>query len=162
MFDRLSTPRPASSSSSLFVMLCRPVQGDLYGRANLGYETSEAMQRMIRLVQGLRHCLRYEAGHERGSRTDRSLKDKIENNRALPQRTSSMCAEFPLGGKAGRRHPCDRGCRLGWRPKDKVLHVRRSVGNRSVLHCSTLVCDTGNSIVILSRVRGQDDCERWH
>ena len=24
--------------------------------------------------------------------------------------------EFPLGEKAGRRHPCDRGCRLGWRP----------------------------------------------
>ena len=49
-----------------------------------------------------------------------------------------MCTEFPLGGKAGRRHPCDRGCRLGQRPKDLVLHVRRSVGNRSVLHSSTL------------------------
>ena len=40
------------SSSSLFVMMCRLVQGDLYGRANLGQETSEATQRMIRLVQG--------------------------------------------------------------------------------------------------------------
>ena len=46
---------------------------------------------------------------------------------------------FPCG-KAGRRHPCDGGCRLGWKPKDKVLHVQRSGGNRSVLHCSTLVC----------------------
>ena len=52
-----------------------------------------------------------------------------------------MCAEFSLGWLAGRRHPCDRGCRLGWRPKDKVLHVWRSAGNGSVLHCSTLVCD---------------------
>ena len=41
---------------------------------------------------------------ERGSRTDHSLKDEIEENRALPQRTSAMCVEFPLGGKAGR-HP---------------------------------------------------------
>ena len=24
-----------------------------------------------------------------------------------------MCTEFPLGGKAGRRHSCDRGCRTG-------------------------------------------------
>ena len=53
----------------------------------------------------------------RGSRTDHSLKDKIEKNRALPQRTSALCTEFSLDGKAGRRHPCDRGCRLGWRPK---------------------------------------------
>ena len=59
-----------------------------------------------------------------------------------------MCTEFPLGGKAGRRDPCDGGCRLGWRPKDKVLHVWRSVGNQSVLHCSTLVCDAGNSTSI--------------
>ena len=34
-------------------------------------------------------------------------------------------------------HPCDHGCRLGWRPKDKVLHVWWSIGNRSVLHSST-------------------------
>ena len=44
--------------------------------------------------------------NERGSRTDHSLKDKIEGNCALPQRTSAMCTEFPLGEKAGRRHPC--------------------------------------------------------
>ena len=44
---------------------------------------------------------------ERGSRTDHSLKDKIEENRALPQRTPAMCTELPLGGEAGRRHPCD-------------------------------------------------------
>ena len=36
-----------------------------------------------------------------------------------------------------------------------VLHVWWSVGNRSLLHSSTLVCDTGNSIAILSRVRGK-------
>ena len=41
---------------------------------------------------------------------------------------------FPWVGKAGRRHPCDCGCRLGLRPKDKVLHVWWSVGNRSALH----------------------------
>ena len=58
-------------------------------------------------------------------------KTKIDEHRAVPQRTSAMCTEFPLGVIAGRRRPCDRGCRLGWRPKDKVLHVRRSVGYRS-------------------------------
>ena len=36
--------------------------------------------------------------NERGSRTDHSLEDKIEENRALPQRTSAMCTEFPFGG----------------------------------------------------------------
>ena len=30
-------------------------------------------------------------------------------------------------------HQSDRGSRLGWRPRDKVLHVWRSVGNQSVL-----------------------------
>ena len=49
-----------------------------------------------------------------------------------------------------------------WRPKDKVLHVWWSVGNGSVLHNSTLVCDTGNSIAVLSRVRGQGDHEGLH
>ena len=81
----------------------------------------------------------------------------LEANR--PQRTSAMCTEIPLGWEAGRRHPRGRGCRLGWRPKD---NVRRSVGNRSVLHCSTLVCDTGNSVAILSRVRDQGDYEGFH
>ena len=109
----------------------------------------------------LRHRLQYE-GNQRGTRTDHSLKDKIQKNRALPQRTSVMCAEFPLGVRAWRRHPSDRGCRLDWRPKDKVLHVWWSVDNQSVLHTSTLVCDTGNSIAILSRVRGQDDHEGLH
>ena len=55
----------------------------------------------------LRRCLQHERNHERGSWTDHSLKDKVEANRALPQRTPAMCVEFPLGGKAGRRHPCD-------------------------------------------------------
>ena len=56
----------------------------------------------------------------RGSWTDHSLKDKVKANRALPRRTPAMCVELPLGGKAGRR-PCDGGCRLGWKPEDKVL-----------------------------------------
>ena len=52
--------------------------------------------------------------------TDHSLKDKVKANRALPQRTSAMCTELPLGWKAGRRYPCDGGCRLGWRhPKTR-------------------------------------------
>ena len=88
-----------------------------------------------------------------------SLKDKVEANRALPQRTPAMCVEFPLGAKAGRRHPCDGGCRLGWKPKDKVLNVWRSTGNWAVLHITSLVSDTGNSVTILSRVRGQSDHE---
>ena len=41
-----------SSSSSRFVMMCRLVQEDLYGRANLGDGMSQSAQRMIRLVQG--------------------------------------------------------------------------------------------------------------
>ena len=47
-------------------------------------------------------------------------------------------------------------------PKTKVLHVWWSVGNRSVLNSSTLVSDTGNSIAILSRVRGQGDHKGLH
>ena len=50
-----------------------------------------------------------EINRERGSWTDHSLKDKVNANGALPQRTSAMCTEFPLGGKAGRRYPCDGG-----------------------------------------------------
>ena len=40
-----------------------------------------------------------------------------EKHHSTGRRTSAMCAEPPLGGKAGRRHPCDCGCRLGWRPQ---------------------------------------------
>ena len=59
---------------------------------------------------------------------------KTKLKRIAPLKGRQRCVlNFPLGGKAGRRNPCDRGCRLGWRPKDKVLHVWRSVGNRSVL-----------------------------
>ena len=47
------------------------------------------------------HCFQYEGNHERGSRTDHSLKDKIEENRALPQRTHAICTEFLLGWEAG-------------------------------------------------------------
>ena len=46
----------------------------------------------------------------RESWSDHSLQDKVEADRSLPQRTPAMCVEFPLGGKAGRRHPCDGGC----------------------------------------------------
>ena len=48
----------------------------------------------------LRHCLQHEGNHEGGSRTDHSLKDKVEANRALPQRTPAMCVKFPLGGES--------------------------------------------------------------
>ena len=41
----------------------------------------------------LRHCFQYEGSHERGSRADR-IKDKIEESRALPQRTPALCTEF--------------------------------------------------------------------
>ena len=98
--------------------------------------------------QRFEFSFQYEGNHERGSGTDHSAKDKIEETRALSQRTSAMCIEFLLGGKGGRRHPCDRGCRMDWRPKDTVIHVWWSVGNRSVHHSSTLVCDTGNGIAI--------------
>ena len=37
-----------------------------------------------------------------GPTTASKTKDKIEENRALLQRTPAMCVEFPLGGKAGR------------------------------------------------------------
>ena len=39
---------------------------------------------------------------------------------------------------------------LGWKPKDKVLNVWRSTGNWPVLHITSLVSDTGNSVTILS------------
>ena len=49
---------------------------------------------------------------------------------------------------------------------DDVIHVTVdvwwSVGSRSVHHSSTLICDTGNSIAIFSRVRGQGDHEGLH
>ena len=53
-----------------------------------------------------------------GDRPTTASKTKVEANRALLHRTPAMCVEFPLGAKAGRRHPCDGGCRLGWKPKD--------------------------------------------
>ena len=111
--------------------------------------------REFRSVAGIRQYLterRFDIAfstkefHEGGSRTDHTFNDKIEENRALPQRTPAMCTEFPLGWEAGRRHPCDRGCRLGWRPKDKVLHVHRSTGGPcftvrhwSVTHATVLL-----------------------
>ena len=83
-------------------------------------------------------------------------KTKIEENRALPQRTSAMCTEFPLAGKAGRRHPCDLGCRLGWRPKDKA---RPEV---AIGQCFTVRHWSVTQATVLSRVRGQGDHERLH
>ena len=56
---------------------------------------------------------------------------------------------FPWVSKAGRRHPCDGGCRLDRRPEDKVLNVWRSIGNWPVLHGTSLVGDTGNSVTIV-------------
>ena len=44
--------RRSSNSSSSRLVMTWLVQGDLYGRASLGQETSEATQRMIKLVQG--------------------------------------------------------------------------------------------------------------
>ena len=44
-------------------------------------------------------CLQHEGKQERGSWTDHSLKAKVEANRALPQRTPTMCVELLLGGK---------------------------------------------------------------
>ena len=78
------------------------------------------------------HCF-YCERNERCSRTDHNSKTKNEENHTISQRPSEVSIELPLGWEAGRRHPCDCGCRLGWRPKDKVLHEWRCVGNRSVL-----------------------------
>ena len=61
-----------------------------------------------------------------------------------------MCIELLLGCQVGRRHRCESGCRLGWRPKDKVLHVWRSIGNWPVLYCSLLVGDTSDSVILSS------------
>ena len=92
-----------------------------------------------------------EGNHERGSWTDHSLKDKVEANRALPQRTPAMCVEFPLGGKAGQR-PLHLTVDADWagKPIDKVINVWRSTGNWPVLHSTSLVSDTGSSVTILS------------
>ena len=97
----------------------------------------------------LRHCLQHEGSHERGSWNDDSLKDKVEADRKLPQRTPAMCVELPLGRQVGRRHPCDGGCRLGRRPEDNVLNVWRSIGHWPVLHGTSLVGDTGNIVTIV-------------
>ena len=47
------------------------------------------------------HCLQHEGNHERGSWTDHSLKDKVEADHALPQRTPVMCVGLPLGRQDG-------------------------------------------------------------
>ena len=65
----------------------------------------------------------------RGSWTDHSLKDKVEANRALPQWTPAMCTEFPLGGKLDDVIHVTVDCRLGWKPKDKVLNVWSSASH---------------------------------
>ena len=89
----------------------------------------------------LRHCLQYEGNHERGSRTDDSFRTKLKRIARYFKGRQRCVLNLTLGEKAGRRHQCDRGYRLGWRPEDKVLHVWWSVGKWSVLHSSTLVCD---------------------
>ena len=70
-----------------------------------------------------------------------------------------MCVELPLGCSVGGRHPCDGGC---WKPKDKVLNVWRSTGNWPVLHITSLVSDTGNSVTVIGSVRGQGNHKRLH
>ena len=69
-----------------------------------------------------------------------------KSTRTLPHRTSAMCVELPLGCQVGERHPRDCGCRLSWRPEDKVLDVWRSIGNLPVLHFVSFVGDTSNSV----------------
>ena len=85
-----------------------------------------------------KEIMREEAGPTTASKT------KLKRIARYLKGRQRCVLKFPLGGKAGRRYPCDGGCRLGWRTKDKVLHGWWSVGNRSVLHCSTLVCDQGD------------------
>ena len=85
-----------------------------------------------------------------------------ENHTRHLKEPSEVCIELPLDWEGRRRHPCESGCRLGWRPEDKVLYEWRCVGNRSVLHCSTLVCDTGNCIAFLSFIKGKGDDKRLH
>ena len=60
-----------------------------------------------------------------------------------------MCVELPVGRQVGRRHPCDGGRRLGRSPEDKVRDVWRSIVNWPVLHGTSLVSDTGNSVTIV-------------
>ena len=99
------------------------------GQGNNASEKLDAKEREFRSGVGICQYmteLRFDIAFStkeimRGSWTDHGLKDKVEAYRALLQRTPAMCVEFPMGGKAGRRHPCDGGCRLGWKPKDKVL-----------------------------------------
>ena len=88
-----------------------------------------------------------------------SVADKVEADRALLQRTPAMCLELPLGCQVGGRHPCDSGCRLGWRSKDTVLNVWTSIGNQPGLHFTWLVGGTSNSVTIIGWVRGQGDHE---
>ena len=58
----------------------------------------------------LRHCLQYEGNHERGSRTDHSLKEKVEENHALPQRTSAhVTVDADWAGDPKTRRPTSRG-----------------------------------------------------
>ena len=71
-----------------------------------------------------------------------------------------MCVELPLGGKAGRRHPCDGGCRLGWKPKDKMAQLLEEywqLARASQLHHWSVTQATVS--LCLSRVRGQGDHE---
>ena len=80
----------------------------------------------------LRHCIQYEGNHERVSRTDHSLKTKLKRIARYLKGRQRCVLNFPCVEKLGDVIH-DRGCRLGWRPKDKVLCVWWSVGNRSVL-----------------------------
>ena len=76
-------------------------------------------------------------------------KTKLKRITCHLQRTPAMCVELPLARQVGRRHPCDGGCRLCWRPENKVLNVWRSIGNWPVLDGTSLVGDTGNSVTVV-------------
>ena len=94
--------------------------------------------------------------------TNFSLEDNFEEDHTLPDRPSEVCIELPLRYHAGRRHPCDCGCFLSRQSEEKVLHEWRCVGNRSVLHCSSLVGDTSYCVAFSSCIGGKGDDKKLH
>ena len=64
-----------------------------------------------------------------------------------------MRIELHLGCQAGKHHPCDSGCRLGWRSEGKLLHVERCIGNWPVLHCWPWVGCTSNCVIAESEAK---------
>ena len=89
----------------------------------------------------LRHCLQHEGNYERHLDRPQPQRQSWSESRVTSKDASDVCW-ISLGSK------------------DKVLNVWRSSGNWPVLHITSLVSDTGNSVTILSWVRGQGDHER--